>query len=146
MQASSKFTTAIHICIFLKHSGENLVSSQRLATSVKTNPVVIRRLIADLKEHRIIGSVNGAQGGFFLNRPIDKISLWDIYQAVRDKDFFHKPKVNPDCPVSSNLGFLVDDVYSAAELSMKAAMDSVTVDVLCDKLNQRLLDVKLAAC
>lgn len=146
MQASSKFTTAIHICIFLQHSGEDLVSSQRLAASVKTNPVVIRRLIADLKENNIIGSVNGARGGFYLNRPIDKISLWNIYQAVRDKDFFHKPKVNPDCPVSSNLAFLVDEVYSAAELSMKSAMDNVTIGTLSEKLSQRLDQEKLAAC
>ena len=146
MQASSKFTTAIHICIYLQHSGKDLVSSQKLASSVKTNPVVIRRLIADLKEHDIIGSVNGAKGGFYLNRSIDSINLWDIYQAVRDKDFFHKPKVNPDCPVSSNLGFLVEDVYSAAELSMKVAMDPVTIDELCSKLNQRLEQDDLLAC
>ena len=146
MQASSKFTTAIHICIFLQHSREDLVSSQRLAASVKTNPVVIRRLIADLKEHKIIGSVNGARGGFHLNRSIDKISLWDIYGAVREKNFFNKPKVNPDCPVSSNLAFLVDDVYSAAELSMKSIMEEVTIDVLSEKLDQRLDQENLAAC
>lgn len=146
MQASSKFTTAIHICIFLKHSQEDLISSQRLAASVKTNPVVIRRLIAALKEHKIIGSVNGARGGFYLNRSIDKISLWDIYRAVRDKNFFNKPKVNPECPVSSNLAFLVDDVYSAAELSMKSILEEVTIDVLSDKLEQRLDQENLAAC
>jgi len=117
-----------------------------LAESVKTNPVVIRRLVADLKSAGIIESVAGARGGFYLGRDIEAITLSDIYLAVRDKEFFNKPKVNPDCLVSSNLGFLVDDVYSKAELSMKQTLDKVTIRELCHKLAHHIEDEKLAAC
>ena len=138
MQANGRFTIAIHICIFMQIKGEDtLISSQTLAESVKTNPVVIRRIVSKLRDNEIVGSVAGAKGGFFLKRPAKDITLWDIYQAVRETDLFYKPKkVNPECVVSSNLGFLVDDVYSEAELAMKTALQPVSVANLSAKLDK----------
>lgn len=137
MQANGRFTTAIHICIFMQIKGnKKLISSQVLAESVKTNPVVIRRIVAKLRDYDIVGSVAGAKGGFFLKRPANEISLWDIYQAVRETDLFHKPKkINPECVVSTNLSQLVDEVYSEAELAMKSALEPVKVSDLSAKLH-----------
>lgn len=146
MRTSSKFTTAIHICIYLDYSNDQLVSSQTLAESVKTNPVVIRRLIGQLRRQGIVGSVAGAKGGFYLAKPVDQLTLWDIYLVVRDDEFFNKPKVNPDCVVSSNLAVLVDDVYSESEHSMKNSMEKVTVAQLTDKLSDILEGSPLNQC
>ena len=146
MRASSKFTIAIHICIYLDYGNDELVSSQTLAESVKTNPVVIRRLIGQLRRQGIVGSVAGAKGGFYLAKPVDQITLWDIYLVVRDDEFFNKPKVNPDCVVSSNLAVLVDDVYSESEHSMKNSMEKVTVAQLTDKLSDILEGSPLNQC
>ncbi|MCZ6693913.1 MAG: Rrf2 family transcriptional regulator [Bacteroidetes bacterium] len=146
MRASSKFTIAIHICIYLDYSNDQLVSSQTLAESVKTNPVVIRRLIGQLRRQGIVGSVAGAKGGFYLAKPVDQLTLWDIYLVVRDDEFFNKPKVNPDCVVSSNLAVLVDDVYSESEHSMKNSMEKVTVAQLTDKLSDILEGSPLNQC
>ncbi len=146
MRTSSKFTTAIHICIYLDYSNDQLVSSQTLAESVKTNPVVIRRLIGQLRKQGIVGSVAGAKGGFYLAKPVDQLTLWDIYLVVRDDEFFNKPKVNPDCVVSSNLAVLVDDVYSESEHSMKNSMEKVTVAQLTDKLSDILEGSPLNQC
>ena len=146
MRTSSKFTTAIHICIYLDYSNDQLVSSQTLAESVKTNPVVIRRLIGQLRRQGIVGSVAGAKGGFYLSKPVDQLTLWDIYLVVRDDEFFNKPKVNPDCVVSSNLAVLVDDVYSESEHSMKNSMEKVTVAQLTDKLSDILEGSPLNQC
>lgn len=136
MQASGRYTVAIHICLYLKFKGENLVSSQQIADSVKTNPVVIRRLVSKLRDAEIVGSVAGAKGGFFLKKPADKISLWDIYLAVRDEEFFHKPQTNEGCPVGSNLSVLVDDSFMAAEFSMQSVLGKTTVDQLNTKLSK----------
>lgn len=135
MQSNGRFTIAIHLCIYLQFKGEELVSSQQIAKSVDTNPVVIRRLVGRLREKNIIGSVSGAKGGFYLTRPAKDITLWDIYQAVKDQSFFYKPQSNPECPVGSNLSHLVDQIYSEAELSMESVLGKVSVDQLNNKLD-----------
>jgi len=146
MQASSKYTIAIHICVFMYYTKGRLVSSQKIAESVDTNPVVIRRLIAELRKSNIIGSIPGAKGGFYLNRPAADITLWDIYLSVRDDQFFQKPKVNPLCPVSSNLAVLVDESFSKAEISMKKELDNVTVEMLTKKLMNVIENPEEFAC
>ncbi len=137
MQSSSKFTLAIHICLFLKFKDQDLVSSQQIADSVNTNPVVIRRLIGCLRENGIVGSVAGSKGGFFLIQPSEKITLWKIYNCVKDSDLFNKPRPNPDCVVSSNLSQLVEEAYSSAENSMKPVLEKTTID----QLNHKLSDI-----
>ena len=137
MQSSSKFTVAIHICLFLKFKDQDLVSSQQIAESVNTNPVVIRRMIGCLRENGIVGSVAGSKGGFFLKRPAEKITLWEIYNCVKDNDLFNKPKSNPDCVVSSNLSQLVEEAYHSAENSMQPVLEKTTID----QLNHKLSDI-----
>ncbi len=139
MQANSNFTKSIHLCIYLNLK-ERLVPSSEFAESLQTNPVVVRRLIALLKKHQIIGSTAGARGGFFLERSAEKITLWEIYLAVREKSFFNRPKVNPACVVSSNLAVLVHDTFSEAELSMKQVLEKSTISGLTKDL-QDILEI-----
>lgn len=134
MQASIKFTIAIHICIQMDYSDDELTTSQALAESVNTNPVVIRRLLPLLKKHHIVNSVAGANGGFYLAKDAHEISLWDIYMAVRDEQLFSKPREHYDSPVSLYLGDLVDDVFEKAEFSMEAIFSHVSIKDLSDKL------------
>ena len=138
MQASTKYTKAIHICIYLNVHKEELVSSARLADSLQTNPVVVRRLVKSLREGNIIESVAGTQGGFRLGKDARDISLWDIYLIMRDEDFFQRPKVNPECKVSSNLKALVHDTFTAAELAMKSSLATKSIESLTYQLNEIL--------
>ena len=138
MQASSNFTKAIHICLYLETHHSDLINSLELAKSVNTNPVVIRRLVSLLKKAGLVNSVSGIKGGFYLDKPADQISLWEIYLAVRDKEFFQRPKVNEECDISCNLELLVKDVFSAAEVSMKSELDDVSIANLSGHLNDIL--------
>ena len=138
MQASGKFTIAIHICLYLQFKGEDLVSSQQIAKSVQTNPVVIRRMVGSLRDKNIIGSVPGSKGGFYLKKPATEINLWEIYLAVKNSDLFYKPKSNHNCPVGSNLAILVEDTFTKAEISMRETLGMVNIDGLNKNLSSIL--------
>ena len=140
MQSNSRFTIAIHICLFLKHEDKILLSSQEIAESVKTNPVVIRRLIRFLREDGIIGSVAGAKGGFYLQLKPSELTLSRIYQAIKEGDLFKKETRNEDCPVGANLCNVLDGVYKEAELSMEQVLGNVTIQNLHKKLNSILVN------
>ncbi len=147
MRADSQFTTAIHICIYIHFKDKPSVSSQEIATSVKTNPVVIRRLIAKLRNYGIMKSNIGSGGGFALNKPADKITLWDIYLAVREnQQLFRKPPPNPECKVSSNLAILVDDTFHQSELAMQKPLTKVNIAGLTDQLREILSEQDSTFC
>jgi len=144
MKASTNYSKATHICIYLNVKHKELISSAELAESIKTNPVVIRRLISLLKKNGIVDSIAGANGGFFLKNPADKITLWDIYLATREEDFFKRPKVNPECLVSSNLAVLLHDSSTNAELSMKFELEKTSISDLSNNLREILVEQGLA--
>lgn len=139
MQANKNFSIAIQICVFMDFKGAERYSSQELAEeSLATNPVVVRRQLARLKEAGIVASQNGPNGGFYLTRDTTELNLWELYEATREGDFFNRPKPNPNCVVSSNLKYLVDDTFYEAEMAMKPALSSVTIKDLCLKLHKIL--------
>ena len=48
----------------------------------------LRKILGELRRHRLLRSVKGIHGGYELNRPPDMITLWDIVQSLEpDPDF-----------------------------------------------------------
>ncbi len=138
MQANKNFSIAIQICVYMDYVGKERYSSQELAEKVMTNPVVIRRQLARLIAAGIIDSQNGPTGGYFLIRDVNELNLWDLYTATREGEFFNRPKPNPDCVVSSNLKYLVGDVFDEAELAMEPKLAAVSISDLSKKLSKLL--------
>ena len=100
MLSSSRFVVAVHVMTLLAmNAGKGPLCSAMIAHSVETNPVVIRRLMSQLENAKLITSTSGRSGGFLLAKPADKISLACIYQAVEDEQMFrmHKSSTEPEC-------------------------------------------------
>lgn len=136
MQISSRFTIAIHILICIEtFKDDKKVTSDFLASSVNVNPVVIRRLLQQLKSAGIVNVVRGS-GGTEAARPIDKITLLDIYHAVEcveDGELFHFHE-NPNmlCPVGKNIHNILDVRLDAIQEAMEKEMKSVTIADIMD--------------
>ncbi len=137
MQISSRFTIAIHalLCIEMFKT-ERKVTSEFIASSVNANPVVIRRLLQQLKKAGIVQVVRGT-GGADLARPINEITLLDVYNAVEcvgeDGLFHFHENPNPLCPVGRNIHAVLDVRLEKIQKSMEREMKAVTIqDVLAD--------------
>ena len=70
MQISSRFTVALHIftCVDA-FKDEHKVTSDFLASSINTNPVIVRRLLTKLKKAGLIKVARGP-GGLEVTRPL----------------------------------------------------------------------------
>ena len=71
MQISSRFTVAVHVLICIEtFKNDHKVTSELLASSVNANPVVIRRLLQQLKKAGIINVKRGS-GGAAIEKPAE---------------------------------------------------------------------------
>lgn len=138
MRASTDFTKAIQICLFINMKEGEFKSSTQLAESVDTNPVVVRRLLSKLKKNGIVDSIAGAQGGFLLAKAPQDISLWMIYKSVQEEQLFTRHKVNEDCDISCNLEILVQDTFNEAELAMKPTLEKTNIANMSVQLEEIL--------
>ncbi|MGI8786135.1 MAG: Rrf2 family transcriptional regulator [Pyrinomonadaceae bacterium] len=143
MAANSQFAIAVHILTILAKEGEeNNVKSDIIAESVKTNPVVIRRLLGDLSQANLVVSQTGANGGTRLAKCPKQISLADVHQAIScGKTFALHRQTNDDCPIGKNIQCVleklqleINDVVEAklAQFSLQDILRAV-IKVGCNK-------------
>lgn len=137
MQISSRFTIAIHIfaCIDT-FENERKITSDFLASSVNVNPVIIRKLLSQLKAAGLV-SVQRGSGGASIAKPLDKITFLDIYNAVEcidNGELFHfHNNPNQECPVGRNIHYILDDKLQQVQDAMENEMKKITVaDVIKD--------------
>ena len=105
MAANSQFSVAVHVLAVLARSGDQKVKSEKIAGSVNTNAVVIRRLLGQLGQANLVESQTGAAGGTRLARDPEKITLAEVYNAVSCGEVFalHGRSPSQDCPVGRNI-------------------------------------------
>jgi Rrf2 family protein len=137
MSSSSRFAVAVHVLTvigFAGGRGMNRVSSQMLATSVGTHPVVIRELLRSLKAAGLIRSTEGRGGGASLAKPASKMSLREIFLAVEGEHLLaanERPEFKP-CPVSRNMKKIMGDVYKDVDRAVGTALKGRSLQDLVD--------------
>lgn len=131
MQISSRFTVALHIFSAVDvFKDDYKVTSDFLASSINTNPVIIRKILSQLKNAGLITVARGT-GGIELTRDLSDISFYDVYEAIEpveggDLFRFHEAP-NPQCPVGRNIHALLDDKLKDIQNAMEDRMKSYTL-------------------
>ena len=147
MKTSSRFAVAIHIMTLAmlarSETKGDLVTSERMADSVNTNPVVIRRILGALRNAGLVVSQPGPHGGWRLARPPEQMTLLDVYRAVEDEPLFgmHHNPPSPSCVVGRHMGSVLGNVFREAETAMERKLAEVTVAEVIDEVVDRF-----AAC
>ena len=130
MRANTKFPVAVHILTFVAVLGEKYSTSENIAKSVNTNPVVIRRINALLKRANLISVTQGVRG-IRLNRPPAEISLLDVYRAVASDtndlvfDLGHSP--NQSCMIGANIQAALSGPLRQAQNEMERTLGEFTL-------------------
>jgi Rrf2 family protein len=127
---SSKLTVAVHILTLLALTPGQAQTSESIAGSVNTNPVVIRRLLGLLREAGYVESQGGVGGGWRLKVPAERITLLDVLRAVEPKGetiALHRSEPNPLCPVGRNIQGALTGVYEEVERRMDEQLARTTI-------------------
>ena len=132
---NTRLSVAIHIMSLVAMDPKQ--SSDQIAQSVTTNPVVIRRLSGDLKKAGLLTSQAGVPG-FNLTRDPKDITLLDIYKAVNmEKELFSiHDKPNPKCPVGKRIQGTLDEKFRSVQTAMENELNEQTLKDIMNHLFQ----------
>ncbi|MBE2987239.1 Rrf2 family transcriptional regulator [Campylobacter sp. RM13119] len=137
MQIGQKFSIAIHILLSCEYFKDEKNTSEFLADTVGTNPVIIRNIIALLKRSNLVITRAGV-GGINLAKSPSEISLFDIFMAVNDgeRDIFKIHKNSPPpCPLGGKIQSLLTPKFKSAQQAMFDSLASASLQKLLDELN-----------
>ena len=130
MQISSRFTMAIHMFACIDTFTDQKMTSDFMAASIGTNPVIVRKLLQQLKAAGLI-EVSRVTGGVTVTKPLNEITFLDIYKAVEctpDEELFHfHENPNQACPVGKNIHHVLDDKLAKVQEAMERELAAITL-------------------
>jgi Rrf2 family protein len=143
VQISAKADYAVRAVVELAGAGGGPVKGERLSSSQGIPPKFLESILAQLRQHRILTSRRGADGGYWLARPASEITLADIIRAT-DGPLASVRGHPPEQVRYEGTAVRLTDVWLALRVSLRAVLERVTVaDLLAGTLPEdvaRLLD------
>jgi DNA-binding IscR family transcriptional regulator len=139
MKSSSRLSDVLHVLLHLAHA-DAPVTSEVLAVAMNTNPVVLRRLMAGLREAGFITSEKGHGGGWVMAAPLERVTLHDVHMALGAPPLvslgFREDR--PECLVAQVVNESLRSAVAQAEASLLARLDGITLAELSKGFDRRL--------
>lgn len=141
MKISTRFSVAVHILSILQLYGDPMPTSEYIAGSVNTNPVVIRRILGMLKQAGIVDMKRGA-GGTYLLKKAEDITLLEVYKAVDsvEEGQLFQVHENPNfkCPIGANIQNAIEGTLLKAQEAMEGVLQQATLADITYNLTDKI--------
>src|SRR3954468_21966325 len=127
---SSRVAVAVHVLAYMAWKRSEAVTSERIAASVNTHPVVVRRIVGVLRNAGMVTVQPGVGGGATLAREPDDITLLDVYRAVEDGDelfSLHQSEPSRSCNVGGNIRDVLRPIFCTAHRAMESVLAQVSI-------------------
>ena len=126
MRVSAKADYAIRAAVELAAAGDGPVKGERIARAQRIPPNFLENILADLRNAGIVGSRRGADGGYWLARPADEVSIADVIRAV-DGPLANVRGVRSDQLEYEGSAASLLDVWIAVRAGLRRVLERVTL-------------------
>ncbi|MDE1918447.1 MAG: Rrf2 family transcriptional regulator [Sphingomonadales bacterium] len=139
MQLDGRLSRMLHLLIHMDRA-KGPVTSTDAAEMLHTNPVVVRRTMAGLRDAGLVRSVKGHAGGWTLLKPLDSVTMLDVYHAVGEPRIFAIGLADPapDCLVEQAVNASMTHALKKAEAMLIAQLGDITLAEIARDFEQRL--------
>ena len=136
MRRDSKLSSVLHLLLHMAHSDRPLTSDE-LAGFLQTNPVLVQRTLAGLRERGYVGSGKGHGGGWIVTADLGRVTLRDVYEAVGSPTVFAMGNRvdHPECLVEKVVNQSLASAFDDAEALLISRFAGVTLAELSERFN-----------
>lgn len=118
----------LHVLLHISlHKGA--ATSQSIASLLGTNPVVVRRTLAGLRDRGYVTATKGPGGGWNIARPLDQITIREIHEAIGAPESLNCGLAHdhPRCPVERAVNMNLENAIGEAESLLLSRFAEVTL-------------------
>jgi Rrf2 family protein len=114
-----------------------LCGLHEIAEHEQIPPVYLRKVLGELRRHRLLRSVKGIHGGYELARPAKNISLWEVFRVLEPDPYLDgcilgKAACNPDQPC------VLHEDWRRVRKELVALLQSKTIEQIADATKKRV--------
>ncbi|KAB8060215.1 transcriptional regulator [Janthinobacterium sp. FT14W] len=138
MRRDSKLSSILHVLLHMAHAGRPMTSDE-LSSYLDTNPVLVRRVMAGLRERGYVASVKGHGGGWRIVCDLHRVTLHDIYVAVGSPTIFAMGNrvEQPGCLVEQVVNQSLAGAFDEAQALLMQRFGAVTLADLAERFSQQ---------
>ncbi|AZC30352.1 Rrf2 family transcriptional regulator, group III [Pseudomonas chlororaphis subsp. piscium] len=138
MRNDTRLSRMLHVLIHMDRH-DSPATSETIAQMLGTNPVVVRRTMALLKEQGYVRSEKGHRGGWSLARALSEMTLLDIHQALGSSSIFAigLSTDHPQCLVEQAVNTALSEVFDAAQALLVERLGKITLAQLAEDFEER---------
>ena len=138
MTRDSRLSIVLHGLLHMKAHGKPMTSAE-LAVCMDTNPVVVRRTMAGLRDRGLVNSEKGHGGGWTSARPLEEISLLDIHECLGEPDVigFANKEESPGCLIEQAVNRELDATMEEMRAVFAARMRQITLADIWASVRER---------
>jgi DNA-binding IscR family transcriptional regulator len=140
MKRDSRLSGVLHVLLHIAEV-DGPVTSEAMANAMQTNPVVIRRIMAGLRDVGLVRSEKGHRGGWTITRNLSAITLREIYDALGRPTMFAMGNRTeaPGCLVEQAVNATLDSAFEDAEALLLERFSGVTLAQLSADFHTRMV-------
>lgn len=131
MKRDGRLSGVLHVLLHLAEQGRP-ATSEVLSKAMNTNPVVIRRILAGLRDQGYVRSEKGHGGGWTLACDLSQVTLRDIYSALGCPSLLAigNRAEAPGCLVEQAVNAALNQAFHDAEALLLSRLGKVTLATL----------------
>lgn len=141
MKRDSRLSGVLHVLLHMAdHSAP--VTSEALARAMSTNPVVIRRIMAGLRDRGYVRSEKGHGGGWTIDCDLATVTLRDIYDALGRPELLAMGNRTeaPGCLVEQAVNAALGEAFDEAEALLLRRFGEISLAALSADFRARIAD------
>lgn len=139
MKRDSRLSGVLHILLHMARK-DGPVTSEMLARQMDTNPVVVRRIMAGLRDQGYVRSEKGHGGGWTLACDLSTVTLRDIYTALGNPSLLAigNRTESPGCLLEQAVNAALGQAFEDTEALLLSRLGEVTLAMLGTDVSKRL--------
>ena len=139
MKRDTSLSDVLHVLLHMAQQ-DRPATSEVLAKAMRTNPVVLRRTMAGLRDQGFVRSEKGHGGGWTLACDLSKVTMRDIYMALGKPALFAFGNRSdaPDCLVEKTVNANLNQAFLEAEQGLMTRFGEITLSKLSADLQSRV--------
>jgi len=126
VKVSAKADYAVRAAVELASAGEGPVKAERIAQAQEIPLKFLENIMSDLRNAGLVRSQRGVEGGYWLARPADEISIAQVIRAV-DGPLAAVRGRRPEDVEYAGSAERLREVWVAVRASLRNVLETVTV-------------------
>jgi Rrf2 family protein len=134
VRVSAKADYALRAAAELAAAGGGPVKREAISSAQGIPPKFLENILGDLRQARLVRSQRGAEGGYWLARPAEEITVADVMRAV-DGPLVGVRGERPEEVAYGGAAESLQQVWIALRANLRAVVEEVTIaDLASGKL------------